>query len=54
MPAAMHLQTTTPSNYSIPHGSPLFEITPEDVETLAHSGGFAILRDHLAEYYNYE
>lgn len=54
--AAMHLQTTAPSNYSppLPHGSPPFQITPEDVELLAHSGGFAILRDHLAEYYNYE
>jgi hypothetical protein len=50
---AMHLQTTTPSNHELPHGSP-FEITPEDVETLTHSGGFAILRDHLAEHYNYE
>lgn len=27
---------------------------PEDLESLAQSGGFAILRDHLAEYYNYE
>lgn len=52
MPSAMHLHTT-PSNYSQPHGSP-FKITPEDVETLAQSGGFAILRDHLAEHYNYE
>lgn len=55
MPSAMHLQTT-PSNYSLPHGtsgSP-FEITPEDVETLDQSGGFAILRDHLAEHYDYE
>jgi hypothetical protein len=51
---AMHLQTAAPSNYSLPHGSPPFQITPEDVELLAHSGGFAILRDHLAEYYNYE
>jgi len=51
---AMHLQQTAPSNSSsLPHGSP-FEITPEDVELLAHSGGFVILRDHLAEYYNYE
>lgn len=49
MPTAMSLQTS----HSLPHGSP-FELKPEDVEDLAQSGGFAILRDHLAEYYNYE
>lgn len=49
MPTAMSPQTS----YELPHGSP-FKLKPEDVESLAQSGGFAILRDHLAEYYNYE
>lgn len=49
MPTAMSLQTSP----SLPHGSPL-KVKPEDLESLAQSGGFAILRDHLAEYYNYE
>lgn len=38
---------------SVPHGSP-FELKNEDLESLAQSGGFAILRDHLAEHYIYE
>jgi hypothetical protein len=49
MPAAMSPQ----SSHSLPHGSP-FKLKAEDVESLNQSGGFAILRDHLAEYYNYE
>jgi len=49
MSTAMSLQTSP----SLPHGSP-FKVKPEDLESLAQSGGFAILRDHLAEYYNYE
>lgn len=49
MRTAMSLQTSP----SLPHGSP-FKVKPEDLESLAQSGGFAILRDHLAEYYNYE
>jgi hypothetical protein len=49
MPTAMSLQTSP----SLPHGSP-FTVKPADLESLAQSGGFAILRDHLAEYYNYE
>jgi hypothetical protein len=49
MPTAMSLQTS----HSLPHGSP-FKLKAEDVESLNQSGGFAILRDHLAEYYNYE
>jgi hypothetical protein len=49
MPTAMSLQTL----HSLPHGSP-FQVKAEDVESLNQSGGFAILREHLAEYYNYE
>ena len=49
MPTAMSLQTSP----SLPHGSPL-KVKPDDLESLAQSGGFAILRDHLAKYYNYE
>jgi hypothetical protein len=49
MPTAMSLQTS----HSLPHGSP-FQVKAEDVESLNQSGGFAILREHLAEYYNYE
>jgi len=49
MPTTMSLQTSP----SLPHGSP-FKVKTEDLESLAQSGGFVILRDHLAEYYNYE
>lgn len=49
MPTAMSPQIS----YEVPHGSP-FKLKSEDVESLAQSGGFTILRDHLAEYYNYE
>ena len=49
MSTAMSPQTP----YELPHGSP-FKLKSEDVESLAQSGGFAILREHLAEYYDYE
>lgn len=49
MPSAVPVQMTG----SLPHGSP-FDLKTEDVESLAQSGGFTILRDHLAEHYLYE
>lgn len=49
MPAVVPLQMST----SLPHGSP-FVVKTGDLESLAQSGGFNILRDHLAEHYDYE
>lgn len=49
MPTAMPLQPAPTQ----PHGSP-FKLNSEDVESLAQSGGFTILREHLAEHYCYE
>jgi len=44
MPTAPHIATS---------GSP-FLLNEHDVETLAQSDGFMILRDHLAQHYTYE
>jgi len=47
---AIHLEKAPTDDM---HASP-FLLKDHDVETLAHSDGFSILREHLAQHYSYE